>query len=1467
MTSTPNTMDELREALDLLTQENKLLKNTISSLRNEGHHPEEIGARSDFLKNPLYFQKIINSMYETLTVIDSQGDFLFSNTQASHNLSGGTLNDIAGKNIRDFISGEQAQKLIGKYQQVITNQTSDQQEIELQMDGGTKWFLNTLEPIEFGPDKINAVLSMSVNITRLKLAEKDLKESEEKYQLLADSTFEAIFISQNGICLGQNKTAEEMFGYSYQEALGKPGIDWIAPDYREMVKKNMQTPGVMYYEAFALRKNGSTFPCEIKAKTIEYKGSNLRITALRDLSEKHNADKLINQTETKYHGLIETTSEGFWLLDEYGITKDVNESLCKMIGYSKAEMIGKSPLWFFDEENQRILKSEMSQISHTVHRNYEITAIKKDGSRITVLSNATTLKDETGKLIGSFSMIKDISELKEKKTALKESEANLSAVLESSKDGIWSVDRNFKILTVNSRFKKDFRRYYGAELKKGVNIIDFVSPEEREKWIRRYKTVLKGQPLVEIEEYDLDSDKFFFEIKLYPIWDNQVITGISVISTDITQSRKSEIALKESEQRYRLLSDNASDAIALYDKNYHFLYLSPANETLTGYTLAELNKISFIELVHPDDREKITNIIWNETRQKIIQSNNEYRIIHKKGHTIWVETNSKRLYDQKGEMHQMITVNRDITQRKQAEETLEDKNRKFELLSQSATKMLDLPDVNSIFKYIINSIHKLYPTTLILINSVDETNMMSTLVHVVGLEKSFLQKAIKGIGFNPIEKPYKLLPTHFEYYKSGNFTEFPNGLASFAGSEFPSIAASFIQKLFGVHKIYTIGINKESRLLSTMHMFTLNKSSITDGEFIESFVKQAGIVIQRKMMEEELKFQANVLDQIQDKITATDLDGNITYVNKAVANMLKKDFSKIVNQNVTIFGANPLRGATQEQLIHNTLKYGEWRSEVANLDPDGNEIIVDVRTSIFTDTQNKPMGLIGISTDITKQKQAEIALKESESKYRILIETASDSIYLLSDQGIFLEVNQSACNFLGKNRSDIIGQPFSIMDPTFNKNDFMEFWEEKPYLEQVIFETRHFKFDGNLIDVEVSGQKYKIHDKTYFYGISRDISERKAAEQALLHAKEKAVESEHKIRSMFENTLTGMLFCDPNGNILEMNSAAIAMLGSPSVEDSRKINLLHYERLQKAGFSDNLIKCLSDKTIITDKGQYVSQFGKTLFIHYYLIPILMNNRIIGVWANLHDLTDLWQTQNDLISAKERAEESDRLKSAFLANMSHEIRTPMNGILGFAELLKEPDLSGFEQMKYIEVIERSGQRMLSIINDIVEISKIESGLMETHLTETNINEQLDFIEDFFRHEVEAKGMELIKVSWLPAQHAVLKTDSEKVYAILINLVKNAIKYTSHGSVTIGCVKKDAFLEFMVKDTGQGIPNHQQAKIFERFIQSDTAHKKPQEGAGLGLSIARAYVEMLGGNIWLESEVGKGTTFYFTIPAET
>lgn len=238
--------------------------------------------------------------------------------------------------------------------------------------------------------------------------------------------------------------------------------------------------------------------------------------------------------------------------------------------------------------------------------------------------------------------------------------------------------------------------------------------------------------------------------------------------------------------------------------------------------------------------------------------------------------------------------------------------------------------------------------------------------------------------------------------------------------------------------------------------------------------------------------------------------------------------------------------------------------------------------------------------------------------------------------------------------------------------------------------------------------------------------------------------------------------------------------------------------------------------------------------------------------------------SELDIARKKAEESDRLKSAFLANMSHEIRTPMNAILGFSEILVRPNLAKEKQALYAEVLNAASNQLLGIINDILDISKIETGQVTIHQSEVNLNQILRSVQSLFLQNAKNKGNEIVITPGLPDSKCLVVSDESKISQIITNLVSNSIKFTNKGRIEIGYNVKDGWLNFYVNDTGIGISPEDQKVIFDRFRQADTSPNRNYGGTGLGLSICKAFVEMLGGEIGIESEVEKGSRFNFTLP---
>ena len=506
------------------------------------------------------------------------------------------------------------------------------------------------------------------------------------------------------------------------------------------------------------------------------------------------------------------------------------------------------------------------------------------------------------------------------------------------------------------------------------------------------------------------------------------------------------------------------------------------------------------------------------------------------------------------------------------------------------------------------------------------------------------------------------------------------------------------------------------------------------------------------------------------------------------------------------------------------------------------------------------IGVLCVGRDITDRKRNEEALTSERTLLMTLVDLLPAFIFIKDCESRFQIVNVACANYMGASSpKELIGKTDMDYYQPEIAAAFRE--EELKVLEGIpIINKEQPTISSDGIMRILLTTKVPLRDRDMkivgLVGTSIDITEAKHAENALR-------ESEENFRALFdESPLPTVISEMPSGKITLANKR-MAVLMRRDQKDILGKTANDLGMLKNPQDQEKLIKLISTKGFIDnmeiDK-TFPSQHGTGL-ISMRLVSIMGKMYCLTV---VQDITERKEAEKAIIKAREKAEESDRLKSAFLANMGHEIRTPMNGILGFSELLKNPALTGKEHQEYISIIEKSGARMLNIINDLIDISKIESGQMILNISVCNIKEQSDYLSAFFKPEVNSKGLRLIYNCCLTEEEAIIKTDNEKVKSILINLIKNAIKFTDKGSIEFGYSKKDENLEFYVKDTGVGISKEQKKFIFERFRQGTESLTRNYEGAGLGLSISKSFVEMLSGKIWMDSIPGKGSIFYFTIP---
>jgi PAS domain S-box-containing protein len=531
--------------------------------------------------------------------------------------------------------------------------------------------------------------------------------------------------------------------------------------------------------------------------------------------------------------------------------------------------------------------------------------------------------------------------------------------------------------------------------------------------------------------------------------------------------------------------------------------------------------------------------------------------------------------------------------------------------------------------------------------------------------------------------------------------------------------------------------------------------------------------------------------------------------------------------------------------------------------------------------------IISSIEDITIRKTAEEALRKSEERYRTLIDFAVDGILLGTHEGTILEVNEHMCDILGTPRKEFLGKHISQLPFTqdsINKSPLQFDLLKKG--KTVVSERILVRPDASEVIIEMHTKM--MPDDTY-QSIFRDITERKQAEQALRESESNLARAE-KVAKFGHWKL--ML------NTRQMSSSIGARIIYGAEED--RISLEAVQKFPLPEYRNMLDKALAD--LITRGIPYNVEFkihrasdNKIIDIHSFADYDKKNNIVFGV---IHEITERKQAEfllrgktdeieaqnieyqklneelnkrnQELIKAKEKAEESDLLKTAFLQNMSHEIRTPMNAIIGFSDLLKDHYNDKLNLEKYSAIISQRSNDLLEIIDDILDIAKIESGQLPVNIEECNLSSLFEELTSFFTEYQQRICKQQIKFSLHlvcgPSDNIII-TDKVKLKQIFINLISNAFKFTDEGKIEGGCkFDENHNMIFYVSDTGIGIPSDKQKVVFERFSQLNNSSRRNIGGTGLGLSIVKGLVSLLGGEIFLKSEEGKGSIFTFTFPYE-
>lgn len=805
-------------------------------------------------------------------------------------------------------------------------------------------------------------------------------------------------------------------------------------------------------------------------------------------------------------------------------------------------------------------------------------------------------------------------------------------------------------------------------------------------------------------------------------------------------------------------------------------------------------------------------------------------------------------------------------------------NKLLEISSKLMEGEVEQADYQDITDHICKLSHAKYSV----FNIYSDDGKTFTNIAISGINEH-LNKAYKILGFSLENKQWDVSQARVNEIKGGNPTRFDN-LHKLAKGVLNKNTSHIIEKTLNLGSISVIELAAHGKTVGDFILLFKKGEELQNSEMVTTLANMVGLAVNRQKQEIKTKKAekslSSTLEQFKTLIASLQMgvlveskERKIIHSNRTFCNYFGiPEPEMILDTNCD----EAAKGASQ--LFHNPEGFIKRIRDILNT----GKIVVNEelqlkdgrvfeRDYVPVYTEEEFSGNMWIYRDITKRKKEQLELQYNKIFLDNILESIQDGICVI-DKDFNIEHLNSKAKQLHNLTEYSSGQKCyklfrSSNTPCEKCPVNVTFQSDKTAIETIKVlnnegERIHEVFAYPLKNPE-TGKTDKVVE------LIRDVTDRKRAENDL-------IQKESYQCALLDNFPFLVWLKDKESRFLAVNKPFAISSGFTDEKDligKTDFDIWPKDLAETYRNDDNeVMQSLKKKDVI----EKVADKGVRKWFETYKTPVLADDgAIFGTVGFARDITERKKNEEailllneELKKAKVRAEESDRLKSAFLSNMSHEIRTPMNAIIGFSDLLAEEDLSKVDIKKYVAIISNSGNHLLNLINDIVDISKIDAGQMKAHYEVTDINIMIQKLYDLFKADIVNKNkldVQLFKNT--PVKNLMLITDETRLRQILINLLGNALKFTDNGMIEFGYQLRENDVLFYVKDTGCGIPNDKHEEIFKRFHQAASSNEKTHGGTGLGLAISKACALILGGDIWVKSIVGKGSTFYFTIDKKT
>ncbi|TRX52730.1 PAS domain S-box protein [Thalassomonas sp. M1454] len=610
---------------------------------------------------------------------------------------------------------------------------------------------------------------------------------------------------------------------------------------------------------------------------------------------------------------------------------------------------------------------------------------------------------------------------------------------------------------------------------------------------------------------------------------------------------------------------------------------------------------------------------------------------------------------------------------------------------------------------------------------------------------------------------------------------------------------------------------------------------------------------------------------------------NLVFISEKIVEITGFPASDFIGEKATQQIENFISSADKKRLdllVQKSIKDEKpFLLELKLTDRNNDKKIVQLKAKALEDSANEKVYFDGVMVDITDQIKLQNELLESENRFRTILDSVADGIVVIDKKGIIQNFSPAAEKIFGYSGDEIIGENIKVIQPddvAHRHDDILSNYHpgKKSAVVGSTASVLGKRKNNELFPLELSVRETVLDNEIVYIGVLRDITERAEQEQLIK-------ESQERLDAATFGARIGLWELYPYEKVARINSVSANLLGYKQVDNSNSKDewftiddsgevfnqLSHPDDREPAQL--HMKDCVEGRT---SEFKQEIRFKNFHGDYNWILDIGRvteydeNNRAIRISGVHIDITERKQLELDYAQAQKAAEDANKAKSDFLANMSHEIRTPMNAIIGMSHLALETDLDR-KQRNYVDKVHRSAESLLGIINDILDFSKIEAGKLDVETIEFNLGDALDNLVNFVSIKAEEKQLELL-FDIEPELPMDLIGDPLRLTQVLINLANNAVKFTSEGEVILSITSKFinsdyVELKFAITDTGIGMTQDQQDKLFQPFTQADASTTRKHGGTGLGLAISKKLVNLMGGQIELESELGKGSTFSFTI----